>query len=67
MEADYVDGGIKHIRMKKEVKNLIKAWESLEGNKRYTPKEIEIWLVEKMKPAVDSLRETLITRPCDKK
>lgn len=44
--------------MKKEAKNLIEAWESLEGDKNYTPKEIEKWLIEKMKPAIDILRET---------
>ena len=45
--------------MKKEVKNLIKAWESLEGDKNYTPKEIQKWLIEEMKPAIDKLRETV--------
>lgn len=53
--------------MKKEVKNLLKAWESLEGNRNYTLKEIEKWLVEEMAPAINLLRETLVTRPCDEK
>ncbi len=45
--------------MKSEVKKLIKAWESLKGDENYTPKEIEKWLVNEMKPAIDKLRKKL--------
>jgi hypothetical protein len=44
--------------MKKDVKKLIKAWESLEeGN--HSPKVIAKWLLEDMKPEIDNLREKL--------
>jgi hypothetical protein len=45
--------------LRKEVKKLIEAWESLEGNKNYSPKDIERWLIKDMKPAIDSLRKKL--------
>ncbi len=45
--------------LRAEVKKLIKAWESLKGDKNYTPKEIEKWLVNEMKPAIDRLRKKL--------
>ena len=38
------------------VKDTIKAWESLEGDKHYSPREVETWLLLKMKPAIDQLR-----------
>lgn len=43
--------------MKKEVLNLIRAWESLNGCKNYTPTEIQFWLMDEMKPAMDALRK----------
>ncbi len=44
--------------MKKEVKKLIEAWESLEeGN--HSPKVIAKWLLKDMKPAIDNLRKKL--------
>lgn len=43
----------------KEAQDVIKAWESLPGNKNYTPKEIQKWLVENMSPAINALRVKL--------
>ena len=45
--------------MEKQAKRVIKAWESLKGDKNYTPKEIEKWLINEMKPAIDGLRKEL--------
>lgn len=45
--------------MEKQAKKVIKAWESLKGNKNYTPKEIEKWLIDEMKPSIDNLRKVL--------
>lgn len=45
--------------MKKEVKKLIEAWESLEGDKHHSSKDIERWLIKDMKPAIDALRKKL--------
>lgn len=45
--------------MEKQAKKVIKAWESLKGDEKYTPKEIENWLVNEMKPAIDRLRKEL--------
>lgn len=39
--------------------NIIIAWESLEGDKNYSPKEISKWLKEEMKPAIDDIRNHL--------
>ena len=35
------------------------AWESLEGNKCYSPTRIEKWLIENMKPVIDNIRAIL--------
>lgn len=39
-----------------DAKEVVTAWESLEGNKRYTPKEIERWLANDMKPVIDKIK-----------
>lgn len=41
------------------VENMIHAWESLPGGKRYTPGQIDEWLLGQMKPAIDLLRQIL--------
>ena len=45
--------------MRSLLKEIIEAWESLEGNKRYSPKEIEAWLIHDMKPVIDKARKVL--------
>ncbi len=45
--------------MKAAAKNVIKACESLEGDQKYSPKQIEQWLMHKMQPAIDELRQQL--------
>jgi len=43
-------------RLNKTVRKLIRAWESLpEGT--YSPRQIQDWLVRKMKPAIDAARK----------
>ncbi|MFA6180470.1 MAG: hypothetical protein WC696_12730 [Candidatus Methylopumilus sp.] len=43
----------------KALKKIIKAWEALpEGN--YTPRQIERWLCDRMKPAIDAGRAALL-------
>jgi hypothetical protein len=44
---------------KKLLKEIVAAWESLEGNKNYSPREIADWLSEDMKPVMDKIREHL--------
>ena len=39
------------------LENIIVAWESLEGNTSYSPAEIQRWLIEDMKPAIDDVRK----------
>jgi len=36
--------------------NVIKAWDKLEGDKHYSPKEIEKWLIKDLGPAIKELR-----------
>lgn len=43
----------------KSAKELIEAWEVLPGDKRYTPKEIQSWLLDHMKPAIDDLKDKI--------
>jgi len=42
-----------------DVINIIKAWESLPGDRSYTPREISNWLQRKMSPAINRLRAVL--------
>ena len=39
-----------------DAKEMVLAWESLEGNRDYSPKEIERWLINDMKPVIDKFR-----------
>lgn len=39
--------------------NLIDAWESLPGGRRYGPREIGDWLKENMSPAINEARKVL--------
>lgn len=39
--------------------NLIDAWESLPGGRHYSKKDIQKWLMNQMKPAVDKARKSL--------
>ena len=45
-----------------ELKAVIIAWEKLEGNNNYTPKQIERWLINDMKPMIDVLRKKTTNR-----
>lgn len=49
----------KNFPYRKEVENLIRAWESLEGDRNYSPREIGAWLKEEMSPAINILRAKL--------
>lgn len=40
-----------------EVRKVIEAWESLPGSRRYSPAEIEDWLVNDMAPVINELRK----------
>jgi hypothetical protein len=42
------------------VKNLISAWEALPGGRNYGPGEVERWLREHMKPAIDAARQVVL-------
>ena len=42
-----------------DVINVITAWESLKGNRNYSPKDIENWLRDYMSPAINRLRAVL--------
>ena len=42
-----------------DVINVITAWESLQGNRNYSPKDIENWLRDYMSPAINRLRAVL--------
>lgn len=42
-----------------DVINVITAWESLQGNRNYRPKDIEDWLRDYMSPAINRLRAVL--------
>ena len=44
---------------KKALNDLVDAWESLKGEQNYTPTEIEWWLINDMKPAIDNARKLL--------
>ncbi len=49
------------MKLKEASIKLVKAWESLEGGKNYSPEIIGEWLADKMKPAMDDLRKVLNT------
>lgn len=42
-----------------DAKVVVDAWESLEGGRRYSAKDIERWLINDMKPAIDMLRKKI--------
>ena len=42
-----------------DAKAVVDAWESLEGGRRYSAKDIERWLINDMKPAIDMLRKKI--------
>lgn len=47
------------LEVKMALVNVVNAWEALPGGRRYTPWEIEQWMSEKMKPAMDRARMAL--------
>jgi len=49
----------KTTELKETLTDIVKSWESLEGNKSYKPKEIENWLITQMKPSIDKARTLL--------
>lgn len=44
---------------KKELVEIIKAWESLDGDKMHTADSVEHWLATKMHPAICKARTKL--------
>ena len=38
------------------IEDIIKAWNSLPGGRRYTPADVESWLVNRMGPAINDAR-----------
>jgi hypothetical protein len=48
--------------VREALEKIVRAWESLPGNKNYAPKEIERWLGDVMSPAIDAAREALAAR-----
>ena len=42
-----------------DAKAVVDAWGSLEGGRRYSAKDIERWLINDMKPAIDMLRKKI--------
>ncbi len=43
----------------KDAKEIVKAWEGIDGDRNYSPKVIEAWLKYTMKPAIDKLRKKI--------
>ena len=43
----------------KEAKNVIKAWDKLQGGTYHSPKAIENWLIDHLGPAIKELRTKL--------
>lgn len=41
------------------LREIVEAWESLEGDKNYGIKVVEKWLIDDMKPAIDNIRLAL--------
>lgn len=41
------------------LEKIIKAWESLPGDRRYSVGEVQSWLINTMKPAIDAARKEL--------
>ena len=39
-----------------DAKEMVAAWESLDGDRNYSPKNIERWLINDMKPVIDKFR-----------
>jgi len=46
---------------KEQILEVIKAWESLPGNTHYSPKQISDWLLFKMHPVIEKLRNFIST------
>ena len=47
----------KYIQALSVINQIIDAWDSLEGNKKYSPKEIEDWLNSSMRQAISNARK----------
>jgi len=41
------------------LKGIKDAWESLPGGTNYSPRVVEKWLINDMKPAIDAVRATI--------
>lgn len=46
-------------KLEKAARDVVNAWESLPGDRRYPANEISAWLVDHMAPAVNGVRELL--------
>jgi hypothetical protein len=40
-------------------REIVAAWESLPGGRNYSPREVEAWLADRMKPQIDAIRAEL--------
>lgn len=43
--------------------NVVNAWESLEGGRNHTPRDVERWLSDHMSPAINKARKALKRKP----
>lgn len=41
------------------LRKIVKAWEALPGGRNYSYHEIQDWLIEDMKPAIDAARKVI--------
>ncbi len=51
--------GAAHTACRVLLERVVKAWESLPGNRHYTPLTVNAWLVSDMKPVMDAIRDEL--------
>ena len=42
-----------------DAKKIVRAWESLPGNRSYSAKDIQSWLLDYMTPAIKELRDKI--------
>jgi hypothetical protein len=50
-------------RMRAALTGVIIGWEALAGGRDYSPREVEQWLIEHMKPAINGARAALGKTP----
>jgi hypothetical protein len=50
-------------RLRDALMGVVIEWEALAGGRDYSPREVEQWLIEHMKPAIDGARAALGDKP----